>query len=116
MCCIYFLIDDRMLTWLSSVVSVFQPSFDNSFDVVLSDMAPATSGIKTLDTSASHELCEHAFHIAQRVLKPNGTLVMVSENIFTNTDMIIPGSVCTLNDVETAYTTTAHIHGAQPVI
>jgi len=52
------------------------PSCHGSFDVVLSDMAPSTSGIKLLDANASHELCEQAIQIAQTVLKPHGTLVM----------------------------------------
>jgi hypothetical protein len=39
-------------------------------------MAPATSGIRLVDTSSSHELCEHTLTIAQQVLKPNGYLVM----------------------------------------
>jgi len=55
---------------------VFKPSCHGSFDVVLSDMAPSTSGIKLLDANASHELCEQAIQIAQTVLKPHGTLVM----------------------------------------
>lgn len=40
-------------------------------------MAPNTTGIKVLDANSSHELCTHALDIAQTILKPNGTLVMV---------------------------------------
>lgn len=52
--------------------------FKGSFDVLLSDMAPSTSGIKLLDANSSHELCHQALQVAQTILKPNGTLVMVS--------------------------------------
>lgn len=51
-------------------------SFNNSFDVLLSDMAPSTSGIGSVDAAASAELCEAALGLAQQVLKPNGSLVM----------------------------------------
>ena len=40
-------------------------------------MAPSTSGIKMLDANSSHELCQQALDVAHKVLKPNGTLVMV---------------------------------------
>jgi 23S rRNA U2552 (ribose-2'-O)-methylase RlmE/FtsJ len=54
-----------------------QVSMHHTFDVVLSDMAPNTSGIKLLDTNASNELCEQALLVAHKILKPNGTLIMV---------------------------------------
>ncbi|MES2504573.1 MAG: RlmE family RNA methyltransferase [Myxococcota bacterium] len=43
-----------------------------SFDVVLSDMAPKTCGIKSVDQDRSLGLCEKALEIAARVLKPGG--------------------------------------------
>ena len=42
------------------------------FDVVLSDMAPRTTGIKLTDQTASLELAELAYRIALRVLKTGG--------------------------------------------
>lgn len=45
------------------------------FDVVLSDMAPATSGNKSLDAVRSFQLCRVALDIAQTVLKPAGRFV-----------------------------------------
>ena len=45
------------------------------FDVVLSDMAPATSGIKVADTARSALLFERAFEIARCVLQPEGTFL-----------------------------------------
>lgn len=46
-----------------------------SFNVVLSDMAPRTTGNKIVDTARSLELCRTALDIAQRVLKPGGCFV-----------------------------------------
>jgi 23S rRNA (uridine2552-2'-O)-methyltransferase len=45
------------------------------FDVVLSDMAPATSGNKAVDAARSFQLCQAALDIARRVLKPAGIFV-----------------------------------------
>jgi 23S rRNA (uridine2552-2'-O)-methyltransferase len=45
------------------------------FDVVLSDMAPATSGIKAADSARSALLFERAFEIARCVLQPEGTFL-----------------------------------------
>lgn len=45
------------------------------FDVVLSDMAPATSGIKVADSARSALLFERAFEIAQWSLRPAGTFL-----------------------------------------
>ena len=45
------------------------------FDVVLSDMAPSTSGIKVADSARSALLFEGAFEIACSVLKPGGTFL-----------------------------------------
>jgi len=45
------------------------------FDVVLSDMAPDTSGIRSLDQARSETLFERALEIAQRVLAPGGNFV-----------------------------------------
>jgi 23S rRNA (uridine2552-2'-O)-methyltransferase len=45
------------------------------FDVVLSDMAPSTSGIKVADAARSALLFERAFEIARSVLRPGGTFL-----------------------------------------
>lgn len=42
------------------------------FDVVLSDMAPSTCGIKAADSARSELLFEQAFHLAMAVLKGDG--------------------------------------------
>lgn len=46
-----------------------------SFDVVTSDLAPKTSGIRDLDQGLSAELTEQAFLIAKEVLKKGGSFV-----------------------------------------
>lgn len=46
------------------------------FDVITSDMAPSTSGIRFLDGGRSQELNEHVIKIADRWLVPGGHLVM----------------------------------------
>jgi 23S rRNA (uridine2552-2'-O)-methyltransferase len=46
-----------------------------AFDVVLSDMAPDTSGIRHLDQARSEALFERALEIATAVLAPGGNFV-----------------------------------------
>lgn len=48
---------------------------DRAFDVVLSDMAPKTTGIRVTDQARSMELCELALDVARRFLKPQGHFV-----------------------------------------
>jgi 23S rRNA (uridine2552-2'-O)-methyltransferase len=45
------------------------------FDVVLSDMAPKTTGIRLTDQMRSLELCELAVSTAEKYLKPKGSFV-----------------------------------------
>ncbi len=46
------------------------------FDVVLSDMAPSTTGIKTIDHHGSVNLCHSALDLSATLLKPGGNLIM----------------------------------------
>ncbi|MGY8752743.1 MAG: RlmE family RNA methyltransferase [Phycisphaerales bacterium] len=46
------------------------------FDVVLSDMAPSTTGTKTVDHHESVNLCHTALDLSATLLKPHGNLVM----------------------------------------
>ena len=46
------------------------------FDVVLSDLAPSTSGNKQLDSEKSIELSAKAFEIAKKVLNQNGNFLV----------------------------------------
>lgn len=52
-----------------------QHGFQPPFDLVLSDMAPKTTGIRLTDQARSMELCELALDIAKRFLKPNGHFI-----------------------------------------
>jgi 23S rRNA (uridine2552-2'-O)-methyltransferase len=47
----------------------------SAFDVVLSDMAPDTTGVRSLDQSRSEALFERALDIATQVLAPGGNFV-----------------------------------------
>jgi 23S rRNA (uridine2552-2'-O)-methyltransferase len=49
--------------------------FRPPFDVVLSDMAPNTTGIRFTDQARSMQLCELALDVARRFLKPGGNFV-----------------------------------------
>jgi len=46
------------------------------FDVILSDMAPNTTGTRTVDHHGSVRLCHTALDIAATLLLPGGNLVM----------------------------------------
>lgn len=56
--------------------SVFRDNgFEAVFDIVMSDMAPKTTGIKSADQARSMELCELALDTAKRFLRPGGTFI-----------------------------------------
>ena len=46
------------------------------FDVVMSDMAPSTTGTRFSDQARSYDLCCEALKIAERCLKPGASLVV----------------------------------------
>ncbi len=46
-----------------------------AFDLVLSDMAPDTTGVRSTDQARSEALFEHALGIAEQVLSPTGGFV-----------------------------------------
>lgn len=47
-----------------------------SFDVILSDMAPKTTGIRLQDQQRSYELCQLALDLARSFLKKDGKFVV----------------------------------------
>ena len=49
---------------------------EDQFDVVLSDMAPSTTGIKTVDQARSLDLVESVFGVLPRFLRPGGNFVI----------------------------------------
>ena len=56
--------------------AAMKPVMERTFDVVLSDMAPATTGQKDTDAARSFRLCEAALEIAEQVLVPGGRLLV----------------------------------------
>lgn len=46
------------------------------FDVVVSDMAPKTTGIRSMDSQRSYALCQQALLVAQEMLVPGGAFVV----------------------------------------
>lgn len=48
----------------------------NGFDVILSDMAPKTCGIKHLDQMRSFELAQKVYELSLTLLKQNGSLII----------------------------------------
>lgn len=53
-----------------------QLDVDSQFDVVLSDMAPNTTGIKSVDQTRSLNLVESVFGLLPKFLKPGGNFVI----------------------------------------
>lgn len=49
--------------------------FAPPFDLVISDMAPNTTGIRSTDQARSFQLCELSVDVAERFLKPGGHFV-----------------------------------------
>jgi len=47
----------------------------SGYDIVISDMAPGTTGNKTVDAARSLGLCEAALNLAENVLKPGGSFI-----------------------------------------
>lgn len=61
--------DENSLEWLMSRVG------ERQTDLVLSDMAPNISGVRSVDQPRSMLLAELALDLARRVLKPGGSFV-----------------------------------------
>jgi 23S rRNA (uridine2552-2'-O)-methyltransferase len=57
------------------ILDLKESDFKDEFEVVVSDLAPKTSGIKSLDSGKSLELAEKSFEIAKSVLVPEGNFV-----------------------------------------
>jgi 23S rRNA (uridine2552-2'-O)-methyltransferase len=59
----------------ADVFALDTATLGKDFNVVLSDMAPATTGHKAVDAARSYNLCEAALKVAQNILLPGGSLV-----------------------------------------
>ena len=53
-------------------------AFENFFDLICSDMAPDSTGIKNVDSERSYHLCQMALYIADRKLKHTGSILLKS--------------------------------------
>ena len=60
---------------IADVLSLDPKSLQHKFDVVMSDMAPATTGHKDVDAARSYHLCESALGIARCVLVLGGNFI-----------------------------------------
>lgn len=71
-------VDDCFSLTTEKIQKFMQDIVDNFtyFDVVLSDMAPKTSGIKHVDQTRSLNLANRALDIAEQLLKPGGHVVI----------------------------------------
>jgi len=69
---------DNITTMQEDVTTLSLDTFgeEELFDVILSDMAPSTTGNRTIDHHGSVRLCHTALDIAATLLKPSGNLVM----------------------------------------
>ncbi len=56
--------------------SVYQTLSTDFFDVITSDLAPSTTGIKSLDAGRSFQLNEKVLEVVRKRLKPGGHAVM----------------------------------------
>jgi len=72
-------VDPRVATTrVADIRSLDQAELDAigiGYDLVMSDMAPATTGQKDVDAARSLALCEMALELACRVLRPGGHFV-----------------------------------------
>jgi 23S rRNA (uridine2552-2'-O)-methyltransferase len=59
-----------------TIESMAELGVSDQFDVVLSDMAPNTTGIQSVDQIRSLNLVEMVFSLLPRFLKPGGNLVI----------------------------------------
>ncbi len=59
--------------YIEEILAIEEPSL---FDVILSDMAPNTTGNKTIDHHGSMHLCNTVLDLVVLALKPHGDVVM----------------------------------------
>ncbi len=68
-----FVQDDILKCDIAELLRQFE--MPEKLDMVLSDMAPNTTGIRSVDQARSFELCEMALAVAKAHLKPGGSFV-----------------------------------------
>jgi len=68
---------ENIITLVENVLTLTPDTFAGEiFDVILSDMAPNTTGTRTVDHHGSVNLCHSALDLTTTLLKPHGNLVM----------------------------------------
>jgi len=67
---------EQDITDLEGVEAILQKEGVEQVDLILSDLAPSTSGIKDIDQWKSIELSQVVLSVAERFLKSGGTCVM----------------------------------------
>jgi 23S rRNA (uridine2552-2'-O)-methyltransferase len=69
----YFFVGDIRTLSLNTLIQ--KTGIIPPFDIVMSDMAPKTTGIRVTDQARSVELCEKALACAEQFLKPKGSFI-----------------------------------------
>ena len=69
-------VEDNKFKFFKKDINKINLSNWGEFNVVLSDIAPSTSGNKDLDSSRSYELSLKAFEITKKVLKEHGNFLV----------------------------------------
>lgn len=69
-------IEDEKFTFIKKDINKIDLKKLGTFDVVLSDIAPSTSGNKDLDSYKSYELSLMSLEVAKKVLKENGNFLV----------------------------------------
>jgi len=105
---------DEALCWLRQQCSVFRVQSSNSenrnlnsencIDVVLSDMAPNTTGHQKTDHLRQMTLLEYAWDFAKQTLKPGGTFIAKSFTGGTTNELLI--------DIKKSFKSVHHIKPA----
>ena len=57
-------------------INILEKYFSKGIDLIISDVAPTTSGIKFQDYTASLELCNRTLNIALNILNKGGILIL----------------------------------------
>ncbi len=61
---------------VGDILNMDLQAFGEPFDVIISDMAPSTTGIKMRDQALSEELCRMCLTVSKKYLKHGGHIVM----------------------------------------
>lgn len=68
--------DDAAMKKVMDSYSILDTQYSILFDLIISDLAPKTSGVKDVDQWRSIELSQAVMHIAESYLRPGGICLM----------------------------------------